>query len=104
MQRSLKQNSSLHVLFQELGNTFNDAGLDMRVVMKPDADIPWDSKGVNVKEKLWYPFMVAITGKHHTSELTSQEIDKIYDVFMKHISERFGIFVDFPSNEEDNKK
>ena len=98
MQRSLKQNSSLHVLFSELANTLNDAGLDQRVVLKPEVSIPWNLE--SVKTSLWKPIQKAATGKDSTTELDSVEIDKVYDILMRHLGEKFGIFVDFPSNED----
>ena len=98
MKRSLKQNASLHVLFQELATTLNEAGLDQRVVLKPSVEIPWNLE--SVKSNLWKPIQKIVTHKDSTTELDSVEIDKVYDILMKHLGEKFGIFVDFPSNED----
>ena len=45
------QNSSLHLYCTHLSKAFNDAGYDMTKVLSHHADIPWDLKGFNVKEK-----------------------------------------------------
>lgn len=34
-----------------------------------------------------------------TTELTTTDIDKIYEILNRHISEKFGVEVDFPSKE-----
>jgi len=101
MKRSLKQNASLHVLFSELADKLNESGLDQRVVLKPSVEIPWNLE--SVKTNLWRPIQIAVTDKISTTELDSVEIDKVYDILMKHLGEKFGIFVDFPANEDENK-
>ena len=35
-QRTIQQNRALHLYFQLIADRLNDAGLDMRVVLKPD--------------------------------------------------------------------
>jgi len=98
MQRSLKQNASLHVLFSELADALNNAGLDQRVVLKPSVEIPWNLE--SVKSNLWKPIQKAVTHKDSTTELDSVEIDKVYDILMRHLGTKFGIFVDFPADKE----
>ena len=51
MQRTEKQNNSLHAYCQGLADELNSAGLDMRVVLKPEYEIPWTKE--SVKEHLW---------------------------------------------------
>ena len=36
-----------------IANALNDAGLDMKKVLKPEIDIPWNT--ATVKEYLWRP-------------------------------------------------
>lgn len=95
-QRTITQNKSLHLYFTQLAEVLNDAGLDMRVILKPEVEIPWTSE--NVKNHLWRPIQRAYLQKESTTELTTQDIDKIYDIFNRHIS-KFGVFVEFPSIE-----
>ena len=40
-QRTLQQNKALHKYFEILADTLNEAGLDARVVLKPEIEIPW---------------------------------------------------------------
>ena len=96
-QRTNQQNKALHVLYQLLANTLNDNGLDMRKTLKPEIDIPWSP--ASVKEYLWRPIQKAQLNKQSTTELTTKEIDEVFDTINKHLGEKFGLTIDFPSIE-----
>lgn len=96
--RTKQQNKALHVLFQLLANNLNEAGLDMRKTLKPGVEIPWS--GPAVKEYLWRPVQEAQLNKHSTTELTTVEIDKVFDTINRHMGEKFGLYTPFPSVEE----
>ena len=96
-QRTELQNRSLHLYFTQLAEELNNSGYDMKKVLKPSVDIPWNSK--NIKEFLFKPIMKIQTGKSSTTELTTKEIDEIYDVINRHIGEKFGIHVEWPNSE-----
>lgn len=97
-QRTKQQNKAIHVLFRLLAETLNENGLDMRKTLKPDIDIPWS--GASAKEYLWRPIMKAQLNKDSTTELTTVEIDEVFDTINKHLGEKFGIHIPFPSIEE----
>lgn len=97
-QRTVQQNKALHVLFRLLADELNTAGLDMRKTLKPGIEIPWS--GPAVKEFLWRPIQEAQLRKHSTTELTTKEIDEVFDTINKHLGEKFGLHVAFPSVEE----
>lgn len=97
-QRTTQQNRALHVLFRLLAETLNENGLDMRRTLKPQIEISWD--GRSVKEYLWRPIQSAQLGKKSTTELTTVEIDKVFDTINKHLGEKFGLHVPFPSIDE----
>lgn len=97
-QRTRQQNKALHVLFQLLANTLNEAGLDMRKTLRPTVEIPWS--GPSVKEFLWRPIQEAQLQKRSTTELTTVEIDQVFDTINKHLGERFSLHVPFPSIDE----
>jgi len=94
--RTNKQNNAMHLLFSRMSKVFNDAGLDMRKVFKPEAEIPWDEKGYNVKEKLWKEIQVPLTGKTKTSDLNTEEVSKVYEALNSHIASKHGVSVPFP--------
>lgn len=100
MKRTSQQNRAMHKFFDLLADALNDAGLDQRKVLKPSVDIPWSAFAV--KENLWKPIQHALYGKMSTTELDkSQEIDKVHEVLMRHISEKFHLeYIDFPHEEK----
>lgn len=98
--RTTQQNRALHKFFTLLAEELNNAGLDQRKVLKPGVAIPWS--GESIKSQIWKPIQQALYEKKSTTELLKkEEIDKIYNVINKHLSESFpGIEIpDFPSIE-----
>jgi hypothetical protein len=95
--RTLKQNGALHLLFSQLADELNNAGLDMRKTLKPTIDIPWS--GDSIKEYLWRPIMKAQVGKESTTELSTKDIDQVFDTINRHLGEKFGLTINFPSIE-----
>lgn len=96
-QRTLQQNRALHLLFNHLAEELNDSGFDMRKTLKPGVEIPWSGK--TIKEYLWRPVMKAQLGKESTTEMTTKDIDRVFETINRHLGEKFGLHVDFPSVE-----
>ena len=98
-QRSSQQNKALHVYFQLLADELNAGGYTVQLVLKEKIDLDWDS--TKVKELLWRPAQQAILGKKSTVDLRkTSEIDQVYDHLVRHMGEKFGITVPFPSEED----
>ena len=96
--RTNQQNKSLHLFLELLSKELNEAGLDMRKVLKPNVDIPWTKE--NTKEYLWRPIQEALKLKKSTTELTTEEVSQVWEVLNRHLSEKFGVTVPFPSEEQ----
>jgi len=97
--RTEAQNRSLHRYFTQLAEALNDAGFDMKKVIK--IDVPWNS--LMVKELLWRPVQKTYTGKESTTKLDKiKEIDMIYDIINRVVGERTGVYVPFPSYDNEN--
>lgn len=96
-QRTQQQNKALHKYFECLAETLNDAGLDMKVVLKPSVAISWTKD--TVKDYLWRPIQEAYIQEHSTTKLTTKDINKMYDFLTRHLGEKFGVFVEFPSSD-----
>jgi hypothetical protein len=95
-----QQQKALHLFFTLLAEELNNAGLDQRKVLKPGVAIPWS--GESIKTQIWKPIQQALYEKKSTTELLKkEEIDRVYNVINKHLSESFpGIEIpDFPSIE-----
>lgn len=95
--RTDRQSRALHLYFEHLAFELNDAGLDMRKTLKPGVEIPWS--GDTIKEYIWRPIMEAQIGKKSTTEMTTKDIDTVFDTITRHLANRFGLQVDFPSIE-----
>lgn len=95
--RTIKQNKALHLLFTQLADELNNAGLDMRKTLKETIDIPWS--GSTIKEYLWRPIMKSQLGIESTTELSTKDIDQVFDTINRHLGEKFGLTIEFPSIE-----
>ena len=82
-----------------LAEALNDAGLDARKTLKPEIEIPWTPE--MIKDLLWRPIQEVMTGKHSTTELNTVDPSEIYQVLDRHLGEKFGLHVPFPSHEGD---
>ena len=96
--RTIQQNKALHLYFEMVAEALNEAGLDMKKVLKPEIDIDWTKS--SIKEYLWRPVQELRVGKKSTTQMNTKDIDGIYDVLNRFLSEKFGLHIPFPSIEE----
>jgi hypothetical protein len=94
--RTKTQNDSIHLYFEHVAQELNDSGNDMRKMLKETIDIPWTKE--TVKDYLWRTIQKAMLQKDSTTGLTRAEVSKVYDVLNRHLSEKTGVHVPFPSN------
>lgn len=96
--RSLKQNNALHLYFEMLANSLNEADLLIRMdFLGKSIEVPWCKE--TVKEHIWGKAMVAATGKTSTTELERHEVSEIYDILNAHFSTHHGLYVAFPERD-----
>ena len=98
--RTSSQNRALHKFCSLLAESLNLAGLEMRVVLKPDYKIWWTMEAV--KEHIFKPVMKHKFGKESTTELSKLgEIDEIHEDIMRMFGEKFGLeYIPFPHDPE----
>ena len=96
--RTLAQNRAMHKLFTKMSDTFNELGLDMKVILKPNINIWWTPEAV--KKELWKPLMQAMYKIDSTTELNTTQVSKVYETIARHIGEKHGVEIDFPSKEQ----
>lgn len=94
--RTLTQNNCIHKLCELLAEALNDAGFDFRAFVKDGYEVPFTPE--LVKDHLWRPIQVAMTGKKSTTELTTIECSDVYDVLNRKTAE-YGIHVSWPSRD-----
>ena len=105
--RTLKQNNSIHKYCQLLAHEFNEAGLDMKLVLKPNVDIEWNTE--SVKKYIWKPIQKALFGIESTTKLKrgEKQIEQIWEHINRHLSQRFAEWIKpipFPSLETQTKE
>jgi hypothetical protein len=88
-QRTLSQNRALHLFLAQLCEVLNEAGLDMRTVLKQDVEIPWTVG--SAKEHLWRPIQKALTEKRSTTEITTVEPTIIHETLCRHLASKLGV-------------
>lgn len=96
-QRTTKQNKAIHKWSEELATELNNAGLDMREVLKPEVDIPWDKE--TIKRYIIHPIIKAKYNKESTADLTTKELTETVDIINRHLINKFSISMPFPSIE-----
>ena len=99
--RTTVQNKALHKYCELVAQELNDSGNDMRKVLKETVDIPWTKE--SVKEYLWKSIQSVMIQKDSTTELSTDEVSKIYEVLNRHLAEKTGVHVPFPSSEDEMK-
>lgn len=97
-QRTNKQNRSLHLYLGMLSEQLNNAGYDMKKTLKPSVEIPWSTE--LAKEYLWRPIQKAMTKQTSTTKPKTSEYPKIYEVLSRHMAQKFGVSVAWPSSED----
>jgi hypothetical protein len=100
-QRSSQQQKAIEVYCRELADTLNKSGLDQRKVMdfmREGVEIPWTQS--SVKEALWRTVQIASIGKKSTADLHRDEVCKVYDILNRWTSEKIGVSVIFPSEDD----
>lgn len=96
--RTVLANRAMHLYCKHVAKALNNRDLSVTAILKPEIKFTM----ITVKEQLFKPILSALRGKESTTQMTSNEITSVYDVMNKVLSEKFGISVDFPSQESLN--
>ena len=97
-QRTNKQNNAIHQYLRMVAKKLREAGIDARKFFKPSVEIPITME--MLKEDAWHPIQMAILQKESTADLTRAEVNKVYEVFDRHLAQSHGVHVPFPSRGE----
>jgi hypothetical protein len=99
-QRSMSQNSALHVFCKQVSEALNNAGFDFRLFIKPGYPVPFTE--TLVKEHIWRPIQNAVTGHKSTTKPEVGQYFDIYDALNVKLAEH-GIYVAWPLKKKDEK-
>lgn len=94
--RTPAQNNGLHLMLNWLAQALNESGnlLTLKYFGK-EFEVQWNEE--SVKERIWRPMMVAVTGKNSSAKLTTAELSKVADELLANLSRELGIVLQFPS-------
>lgn len=96
--RTSQQNRAMWQYCSMLAKALGDAGMDQRTYpFKDGLSIPFSKD--SVMEIFWRPVQKALLDKTSTRDLTTKEVNQIYEALDKAMSERVGVHVEFPSRE-----
>lgn len=93
-QRTTQQNRALHKYCTEVASLLNEHGVSMTDFVRT---VEIDHSMESVKE-LWRTIARRKFNKGSTADLTTKELDAIYEEVNRHIAQ-WGVHVPFPSNE-----
>ena len=95
-QRSIKQNSAIHVYFTILADALNEAGMEIHMeYLGKTCEVPWTPTAV--KERLWLPIMQSMFSIKSTAKLDRKQVSEVYEVLSRWLATEKSILIDFPS-------
>ena len=99
--RTNTQNAALHLFFDWLAMELNAEGLTQKLVfdkLKDGSHAAWDRDST---KNLWRIMQRALVQKNSTSELTTAEVDKIYQALQTFFMDRMNFTItEFPSRDD----
>lgn len=101
MQRTQKQNNSLHKFCELLAEAMDEAGIDMKTAVKA----PIRPTKENVKETIVKVVMNALyPDVESTTQLTTKELQEVYENVNRFTGQLWGIHVPWPSIETQSEE
>jgi len=101
-QRTDLQRKSIHKYFQLLSDYCNEHGITVTMLVRMLGSIDLEMTPAMAKE-IWRDIQKRQVKKESTNDLETKEVDLVFDVFNRALSEN-GIFIPFPSEENQYKK
>lgn len=99
MTRTNQQNRALHLWLTMLAEQLNDAGFSVNDKVVFQAEISFTKE--NIKESAVHPVMMALFPEvDSTAKLTSTQLQDVYSHVDRAISERTGVHVPWPTQEQ----
>ena len=97
--RTPQQNKGIHLYCEWLAKALDEAQLSIHMeFLGKSIEVPYTK--ANVKENIWKPTMIAMTGKKSTTKLERKEVSEIYDVLNRFLIDKWDVYVPFPDRNE----
>ena len=97
-QRSLPQNSALHLFLRQVSDAMNDAGIEQHVFFNEGFTVSWNDK--TIKNEIWRPVQKAVCGELSTKKPTRAQYIEIYEYINRKLSDH-GIHIPWPTKERE---
>lgn len=89
------QRNAAWLYMTQKAEQLNQAGLDMRVILKPTYHISWTKE--NFHDHVWIPLQKALFGTESMTKLTKDQPGRIHELIEREINEKHGTeYVPFP--------
>ena len=98
--RTLLQNRAIHKYLEMVAHELQNQGVTMQEVVKKVDWIEITPTKDSIKSVIWKPIQETILGKRSTTELTTAEVDKVYDIMSMFLAKQFEISLPFPNEQE----
>jgi len=101
--RTSQQNKSLHLYLTMMANAFNDSGIDNKMLMdtfKQEFSLPVTATFL---KEVFRKIMGGMYDKKSTTELSTTEMVKVYDVFNMGMGEKCGISRPWPHKKKEGE-
>lgn len=95
--RTTKQNNSLHKYLQQVEAECKERGLDARKFFRPEVEIPITA--AMLKNDAWRPIQRAMFDIESTTDLSTTQMQQVYEVFARHLAQSHDIAIEWPCRE-----
>ena len=92
-QRTTLQNRSIHLWFEQVEQAAAEEGLTFDQIVMESVELPVTKE---LMKELWKAVQYKLYGTDSTKEMTTDQVDKIFDVLNKHLGQVAGIYVPYP--------
>lgn len=97
--RTPTQNNALHKYFDWVAEALDRDGHSMQDVLKVTNKGEIRPTPHAVKYVIWHPIMFAMYGHTSTTQLTTAQVDRVYEMMNAFLSREFELSIPFPANE-----
>lgn len=98
--RSLRQNSAIHKYLEMVAHELANQGQTIQSIVKKVNMVEITPTTQTIKEIIWRPIQEIVIGKKSSTELTTAEVNQVYDIISMFLSKNFEIYLPFPSQKE----
>lgn len=98
--RTDRQNRTIHLYLTLVARELQNQGQTIQGIVKK---VDWAEiipTKQSVKEVLWRPIQETVVSKKSTTELSTSEVNKIYEIMSMFLSKQFGISLPFPTSQD----